>query len=397
MLVRTAQPLGTLAAFLAGAAVVRRPDDVELLRRRPEGGQGLSGAAAAEANTAHVGARAAAAGRSGEEQADHVRDGLRRRSAELHRHSRLGADWLDDGEHFLQAKEGRLQKVDAVTGRSQPFFDPDKLAPAWPRCRRSGNSGLMTWHSVAGVSGGGGGRRGGPPRGRAAGAAHLNAQRTAALFEYENDLYYCNLDGTSPVRLTKTPGTKELVTFSPDGKFVAFVRDNNLFVVDVATQTERALTTRRQPASSSTARPTGSISRRFTTATATPTGGVPIRRDIAFLRFDDTPVPQVHGRRSAAEPAGSGGDAVSEGRRSQSAGEARHRVRGRRARRAGPTWTTTPPTASLLTRAGWMPDSQNVYFYVQDRAQTWLDFCTVPRDGGETDAALPRDDESLGR
>src|SRR5262249_41499823 len=39
------------------------------------------------------------------------------------------------------------------------------------------------------------------------------------------------------------PGNKELASFSPNGQFVAFVRQNNLYVVDVATQTERALTT----------------------------------------------------------------------------------------------------------------------------------------------------------
>src|SRR5437899_8421968 len=36
----------------------------------------------------------------------------------------------------------------------------------------------------------------------------------------------------------------------------------------------------------------------------------------------------------------------------------------------------------LLVRAGWTPDSQKVYFYAQDRAQTWLDFCLASRDGG---------------
>ena len=71
----------------------------------------------------------------------------------------------------------------------------------------------------------------------------MNPQRTGALFEHENDLYYCNLDGTKPVRLTKTPGREELVSFSPNGQLVAFVRDHNLYVVDIATQTERALTT----------------------------------------------------------------------------------------------------------------------------------------------------------
>ncbi len=36
----------------------------------------------------------------------------------------------------------------------------------------------------------------------------------------------------------------------------------------------------------------------------------------------------------------------------------------------------------LLTRAGWMPDGEKLYIYVQDRAQTWLDFCTVAKGGG---------------
>jgi dipeptidyl-peptidase-4 len=37
----------------------------------------------------------------------------------------------------------------------------------------------------------------------------------------------------------------------------------------------------------------------------------------------------------------------------------------------------------LITGAGWLPDSEKVYFFVQDRAQTWLDINTASRDGGE--------------
>ena len=53
-----------------------------------------------------------------------------------------------------------------------------------------------------------------------------------------------------------------------------------------------------------------------------------------------------------------------------------------------PAWDGPPPpyrieTERLVIRAGWTPDSQEVYFYVQNRAQTWLDFCTAsPRGGG---------------
>ncbi len=35
-----------------------------------------------------------------------------------------------------------------------------------------------------------------------------------------------------------------------------------------------------------------------------------------------------------------------------------------------------------MVRAGWTPDSQKVYLYMQDRAQTWLDVCMMPRDSG---------------
>lgn len=36
----------------------------------------------------------------------------------------------------------------------------------------------------------------------------------------------------------------------------------------------------------------------------------------------------------------------------------------------------------LISGVGWWPDGWRTYFYVQDRAQTWLDVCTVSRSGG---------------
>src|SRR5262249_59777316 len=49
-------------------------------------------------------------------------------------------------------------------------------------------------------------------------------------------------DGSKTLRLTKSPGTKELVTFSPNGEWIAFVKDQNLYAVDLATQKEHKLT-----------------------------------------------------------------------------------------------------------------------------------------------------------
>jgi len=61
-------------------------------------------------------------------------------------------------------------------------------------------------------------------------------------FEFANDLYYMKLDGSYAKKLTSSPGKKELVTFSPDGKYLAYIYENNLWVVDVNEGIPRALT-----------------------------------------------------------------------------------------------------------------------------------------------------------
>ncbi len=100
-----------------------------------------------------------------------------------------------------------------------------------------------------------------------------------------------------PFDLTRSPGTKELLTFSPDGKFVAFVRDNNLFVVDVATQTERALTT-----DGSAAIFNGKADwvyfEEIYNRNHQAFWWSPDSSRIVFLRFDDTPVRKLHAGQS---------------------------------------------------------------------------------------------------
>jgi dipeptidyl-peptidase 4 len=271
-----------------------------------------------------------------------------------------GLVWLEDGEHFLQRKEARLRKVEAVTGRSEPFFDPDKLAAglaALPGVGKQTAAGLVRSPLL-----------------------RLNPQQTGALFEVETDLYYCNLDGTGGVRLTKSPGRKELTSFSPDGKFVSFVRDNNLFVVDLATRTERALTTD-GGAVVSNGKADWVYFEEIYHRDRRAYWWSPDSTRVAFLRFDDTPVrkftlidplaPRQNPETTPYPKAGEANPLVKLGVVSVGGGEAR--------------WADLggySETATLLVRVGWMPEGGSVYVYVQDRAQTWLDFCTVPRDGG---------------
>lgn len=285
--------------------------------------------------------------------------------------ARLGIDgitWLEDGKHFLQVKEGRLSRVEAVTGKVEPFLDPEKLGKGLASMPTIGSDAARSLARSAGL--------------------RMDPQRSAALFEHQSDLYYCKLDGTGAVRLTKTPGAKELATFSPDGKFVAFVRENNLYVVDIATQTERALTT-----DGSALIFNGKadwiyyeeiFNRHYQAFWWSPDSS-----RLAFIRYDDTPIhvftvidqiPPLQKVESTRFPrAGDPNPLVRLGIASVG-GDPIHWVDLRE----------YSENSMLIDRAGWMPDSKSVYFYVQDRAQTWLDVSKVSRDGG-TPTRLLRD------
>ena len=66
--------------------------------------------------------------------------------------------------------------------------------------------------------------------------------KRAIVVTIDDDLWYYALGRDTATRLTNAKGEEEEATFSPDGKQVAFVRNNNLFVVDL-TGRERQLTT----------------------------------------------------------------------------------------------------------------------------------------------------------
>jgi len=64
----------------------------------------------------------------------------------------------------------------------------------------------------------------------------------ALLFPLGGDVYYLEL-GSDPRRLTQTEATETDAKISPMGRYVSFVREQNLYVIDLATGVERAITT----------------------------------------------------------------------------------------------------------------------------------------------------------
>jgi dipeptidyl-peptidase-4 len=131
------------------------------------------------------------------------------------------ARWLKDGRSYLQARRGELVKVNAETGAASPFLDVAKLAAALK------STGLAEEDAK-----------------RLASSPFLqfNPAENAALFNHKGDIYYAMLDGSAAKRLTNTPAEELEGDFSPNGAMVSFVRGYNLYVLDIATGRERALT-----------------------------------------------------------------------------------------------------------------------------------------------------------
>ncbi|MCZ6792754.1 MAG: DPP IV N-terminal domain-containing protein [Planctomycetota bacterium] len=273
----------------------------------------------------------------------------------------FGLRWLADGEHFLQTRESKLLKVHAATGRFAAFHDAEAMA------RGLASLPTMNERTARAVA-----RRT---------SFHMNPERSAALITHERDLYHASFAGDTAVRLTSTPQVEELATFSPDGRFVAFVRDHDLRVVDVETQTERALTT-----GGTESLRNGKASwvyfeeifhRRWKTYWWSPDS-----QRIAYLLTDSSPVKRftlVDERPSRQNV---------ETSTYPKPGEPNPRVRlGVVSRAGGSTrWvdlSAYDENATLISGVGWWPDAGTLYFYVQDRGQTWLDFCTVSPSGGK--------------
>ena len=114
-------------------------------------------------------------------------------------------------------------KFDATTGRSRPFLDTRALAKA-----------LTRLPSIDAEAAGGIVSR---PM------FDMDPAKRGFLFEHDEDLYYATFDGAKAVRLTNQPGSEQWPQFSPDGKHVAFVRDFDLYAVNIDNQVEHRLTT----------------------------------------------------------------------------------------------------------------------------------------------------------
>jgi dipeptidyl-peptidase-4 len=145
----------------------------------------------------------------------------------------------------------------------------------------------------------------GPEGFPAAAPADTAADYSGLVYSYEADLYYYDVKANSLRRLTRDPEEEKNPTFSPDGRSVAYTRKNDLYAYDLAVNREVRLTT-----DGSDTVYNGRASWVYYEEILERASHYkafwwsPDSRSLAYMRFDDEPVPVfplfssdgVHGR-----------------------------------------------------------------------------------------------------
>ncbi|MXX61701.1 MAG: prolyl oligopeptidase family serine peptidase [Holophagales bacterium] len=134
--------------------------------------------------------------------------------------------WLPGGEEYLLGEDAddgwSWTVVDAASGETRPFYDPEPLAAALAE--------QLDLSAEDAVS-----------RARP-GSLRMSPGADRLLLQLASDLFVWSFDDETLTRLTRGPEAEELARFAPNGRRVAFVRDADLYVVD-ASGNELRLTT----------------------------------------------------------------------------------------------------------------------------------------------------------
>lgn len=263
--------------------------------------------------------------------------------------------WIDSETYLLIARSARgleWRRVNAASGEATPLFDAAKMEAALAE--------------LPGVTAERAGRVA-----RSSGVV-LNPARTGALLTIDDDLYVHEFASARTTRLTSSPEAEEEATFSPDGRLVAFVRANNLFVVDVMSSQERALTSDGSPEILNGKLDWLYQEEIYGRGRFRGYWWSPDSARLAFLQLDERPVPEYAiVDKLPYRP-------IVEITDYPKAGDPNPIVKLGIARASGGqlTWAdlTAYSTAEpLVVDVDWTPNAGHVVYQVQDREQTWLD------------------------
>src|SRR5215813_8696978 len=277
--------------------------------------------------------------------------------------------WLKDGVHYLVVSKERnafprLLKVNAVTGKADPFYDAAKMQAAFaalPGINKDDARLLANQTSY-----------------------EMNPAETAVLINFANDLFYYEFGSDRAVRLTSNPEEEVGEGFSPDGRMVSFVRGNNLYVEDLGMQRrERALTRDGNEKILNGRLDWVYQEELYGRGNFGAYWWSPDSTKITFLRLDEHPVPDFpvvdhipldqNLENTPYPKAGDPNPIVKLGVVGSAGGNI--------------TWVDAgkyPPEDLLIVRVGWFPDSKKVWFMAQNREQTFMDLNSASSDDGKS-------------
>jgi len=269
--------------------------------------------------------------------------------------------WTNDAE-YVREDDGRYYRVEAKSGTEALVFEPTQLEQALSL--------------VPGVTL--------KDRGKPSPVVFA-PDYTALVCAYEDDLYYWKIGATAVRRLTTTASKEEEAEFSPNGRLVAFVRDNNLFVIDLDSR-ERALTS-----DGSAVVMNGKLDwvyqeEIYGRGTFRAFWWSPDSSRLAFIQLSDENVPifpivdHVPLQQDVEQT------------RYPRPGDPNPTVKLGVARASGGVkWIDTgkySDTDHLIVNVAWTPDSTRVSYEVQNREQTWLDLNLADAMTGSTKTVL---------
>jgi dipeptidyl-peptidase 4 len=269
--------------------------------------------------------------------------------------------WSSDAKSFRQMKNGGVARVNAVTGDSAAYFDSTKFKTALEQSGASTEEANRMSNSLG---------------------LQFNESETAILVTRENDLWLYDTAGGVLKRLTNTKEEELEADFSPDGKWVSFVRGNNLFVVEVGRAREKQLT--RDGGEKILNGYLDWVYEEELYGRGQKRGywWSPDSKYIAFLRTDEAPVPKFVLTNDIVD------NQVVENTDYPQAGDPNPLVRVGIASVVGPAaaakfanLTKYQPEDLLIARVTWTPDSKTVVFQALNREQTFLDLNVAGLDG----------------
>ena len=179
--------------------------------------------------------------------------------------------WLQNGKALMldsRVEKGKrtLELLDPQSGQRIPITDPAIILDAFKKILAKEAPEGLAWPDA------------------------VDSIGKRVVYILAGDLFMVDLEDSKVKRLTQTPAEEESVTFSPDNRWISFIRENDLYVIDVSTGAEKQLTT-----GSSDTLLNGKLSwvywEEVFDHTDVPYTWSPDSSAIAYLQTDDSPVP----------------------------------------------------------------------------------------------------------